>query len=356
MSKAKSKVHFTGGDGCGWALDEDLRLLRKAAESVVAFAPAEQAEVVHSVWWDPLSTMPLGSLKGRRVLCHLSGELARYEAMPRFTELRPRVGLWIARSQRGMRELAVAGLPSAFIPYLVDPHIFRRLENREAIEALRIRWRIPSDRYLVGSFQRDTEGRDLGRPKLVKGPDIFLSAIIEAKAQGVPIHVVLAGPRRHWLRAQLRAAGIPLTFVGTETEADDYPVNNADRATLNALYNIVDTYVVSSRSEGGPHAILEATASRCPVISTRVGIADEVLEPESLFFDASGAAHLLGKDSRERDLSKGVEAAFSRVQMKHTPEAGRAYVSEVYANLDKVPFYATRRHLWAQLRTWRAWR
>ncbi len=32
---------------------------------------------------------------------------------------------------------------------------------------------LPNDGYLIGSFQRDTEGHDLITPKLAKGPDVF---------------------------------------------------------------------------------------------------------------------------------------------------------------------------------------
>ena len=30
---------------------------------------------------------------------------------------------------------------------------------------------------LIGSFQRDTEGKDLTSPKLIKGPDIFVEIV-----------------------------------------------------------------------------------------------------------------------------------------------------------------------------------
>ena len=33
--------------------------------------------------------------------------------------------------------------------------------------------------FCCGSFQRDTESKDLKSPKLIKGPDIFLQILIE---------------------------------------------------------------------------------------------------------------------------------------------------------------------------------
>ena len=56
-----------------------------------------------------------------------------------------------------------------------------------------------------------------------------------------------------------------------------------DLESINKLYNILDLYIVSSRVEGGPQAILECAASKTPIISRDVGIASEVLNTKSLF-------------------------------------------------------------------------
>ena len=56
-----------------------------------------------------------------------------------------------------------------------------------------------------------------------------------------------------------------------------------DFEVLNELYNCLDLYIVSSRIEGGPQAILECGITKTPVISTDVGIASEILAKESIF-------------------------------------------------------------------------
>ena len=53
--------------------------------------------------------------------------------------------------------------------------------------------------------------------------------------------------------------------------------------TINKLYNCLDLYVVSSRVEGGPQSILECSITKTPIISTDVGIASEILSPNSIF-------------------------------------------------------------------------
>ena len=57
----------------------------------------------------------------------------------------------------------------------------------------------------------------------------------------------------------------------------------ADISKLNELYNILDLYIVTSRLEGGPQAILECAVSKTPIISTNVGVAPEILSPKSIF-------------------------------------------------------------------------
>ena len=56
-----------------------------------------------------------------------------------------------------------------------------------------------------------------------------------------------------------------------------------DYEKLNKLYNCLDLYVVASRIEGGPQAILECALTKTPLISTDVGIASEILSHKSIF-------------------------------------------------------------------------
>ena len=57
----------------------------------------------------------------------------------------------------------------------------------------------------------------------------------------------------------------------------------ANFETLNELYNLIDLYVVSSRIEGGPQAIVECGITKTPIISTDVGFASNILAAESIF-------------------------------------------------------------------------
>src|SRR3546814_19323094 len=80
-------------------------------------------------------------------------------------------------SQQARRQLAELGIDSSYAPYAVDRNQFRPIGDRGQLSALRDRYEIPSGRYLIGSFQRDSVASDLVSPKLVKGQDVFCEII-----------------------------------------------------------------------------------------------------------------------------------------------------------------------------------
>jgi glycosyltransferase involved in cell wall biosynthesis len=53
--------------------------------------------------------------------------------------------------------------------------------------------------------------------------------------------------------------------------------------TINELYNCLDLYIITSKYEGGPRSIIECALTKTPVISTKVGIAPDFLDANSLF-------------------------------------------------------------------------
>ena len=120
--------------------------------------------------------------------------------------------------------------------------------------------------FCIGSFQRDTEGSDLKTPKLEKGPDLFCDYIERVYENNKNLHVLLGGWRRQYVMKRLATKNIKYSlFEKTSLE------------TLRSLYACCDLYIVGSRYEGGPQAIIEASAMNIPIISTDVGIANKVL-------------------------------------------------------------------------------
>jgi glycosyltransferase involved in cell wall biosynthesis len=139
----------------------------------------------------------------------------------------------------------------------VDPE--RRRMAREAIGLGR-------DTFVVGSFQKDGVGWGEGlEPKLVKGPDVLVAALEHVGGEVDELHVLLTGPARGYVRRELDRLGIPYTHVLAK-----------DRSGLARAYQALDVYVVASRQEGGPKGVLESMASGIPLVTTRVGQAQEI--------------------------------------------------------------------------------
>tara|TARA_B100000686_G_C16595993_1_gene866039 strand:+ start:90 stop:1007 length:918 start_codon:yes stop_codon:yes gene_type:complete len=169
--------------------------------------------------------------------------------------------------EKQLREMTLK--PITYIPFWVNQNIWFEIENKLQ---LRKKYNITEDAYLVGSFQRDTEGKDLVSPKLIKGPDRFVEIAKYYKEEFNNLKIVLSGTRRQYIIDELKKAGIEYYY---------FEMANFDE--LNELYNLIDLYIVTSRIEGGPQAIVECGITKTPIISTDVGFASDVLARESIF-------------------------------------------------------------------------
>ena len=130
---------------------------------------------------------------------------------------------------------------------------------------------LDSNAYLIGSFQKDTEGQT-NMPKLSKGPDIFVQIVKDMHKTNPNIQVVLTGLRREYIMSELDALKIKY-----------YYFNMVSLEFINQLYNCLNLYLSSSRCEGGPRSVVECGLTCTPIISTTVGIAEELMDPKSLF-------------------------------------------------------------------------
>ena len=107
-----------------------------------------------------------------------------------------------------------------------------------------------------------------GRLVPVKDHQTLLTAWSILKQRGIRFRGVVAGCGP--LEADLRLKAVAL---GLEEEVRWL----GNRPDIEAVLRAMDVFVLSSRSEGLSNTILEAMASRVPVIATRVGGADELI-------------------------------------------------------------------------------
>lgn len=152
------------------------------------------------------------------------------------------------------------------IPIAVNPDFFRPQSVGSKSQA-RSQYGIPQNAMVIGSFQKDGVGWGQGEePKLIKGPDIFLKTVGILKASVPELFVLLSGPARGYVKKGLEQLNIPYKHIYLE----HYP-------QVGQLYQCLDLYIVTSREEGGPKAILESMASGIPLVTTRVGQAMDLV-------------------------------------------------------------------------------
>ena len=164
--------------------------------------------------------------------------------------------------------------PIWVMPFWVNSQMWFKIAEDKTV--IRSKLGIDPNCFLIGSFQRDTEGSDLVSPKLEKGPDLFCDAVErfrdEKAKNGIEVKVLLGGWRRQYVMNRLKASNIKYYYA-------ELPPQNV----INAMYNMLDLYIVAARYEGGPQSIVECACTGTPIISTDVGIASLVLNSESIF-------------------------------------------------------------------------
>ncbi len=321
----------TSGDKHGWAIDEDLRLIRSALEGVANETALSSSHVVHCPFWASLDSHAPEVLARRFVIAHADNPPFFYLTQPAFAKAQKTVDLWVARSTEAQAQFEQLNLPSTHIPYAIDEDLFFEIPDHAGLKAS---FGLPSDAYIIGNFHRDSEGADLATPKYQKSPEMLVQVCKHLIGRGAKIHILLAGPRRHWIRGALEEAGIPFTFIGQNIPGDDFGINILPRSELNRLYNACDLYLIPSRWEGGPQSAMEAAACRTKVLSIPLGVGRDILEPMSLIDTASEAALKILDDITHDSLSATREPQFLRWRSKHTSSAMRSALRSLYGALE----------------------
>jgi glycosyltransferase involved in cell wall biosynthesis len=217
------------------------------------------------------------------------------------------------------------------VPIGVDLRIFRP-DTAGLRPAVRQALGIGEDQVCLGLFQKDGEGWGKGlRPKWVKAPDVFLQ-VVERLAVRYPLFVLLTGPARGFVLEGLRRLGVPHRHLRL-----------GELAQVARCYHALDLYVVPSREEGGPKALLECFASGIPVVSTRVGMAaDLIRHGENALLvdvdDAAGLAAAAGTVIESPNLRRKLtQAALEDVRPYDWPRVSQLYYQHVYRPLLAAP-------------------
>ncbi len=126
-----------------------------------------------------------------------------------------------------------------------------------------------------------------GRFVNAKGYDFLIEAM--SQMPDAVLWLVGDGPDRVMFESMIRERG-----MGGRVWMPGFLAHNQ----VLGLMFLADLFIISSRREGGPYTLAEALRYHCPVVSTRVGYAPDLLEPMQLCDEVSTA---------------GVEAGLRRV-------------------------------------------
>lgn len=221
----------------------------------------------------PMTLALMGrALPRKRLIINPHGRGPRGD-VAKITRLRPLTGklrvaaalrwgdAFVAIARDIHHELRTMGVPEARIwniPNGVDTERFAPATPAER-RALRRKLHLPDTPLLTF----------VGRLTVAKGLDILLDAWAQRDAALASAHLVLVGDGelRASLEQQARSVGLDrsVIFTGSTTDTVSY-------------LRAADAFVLPSRTEGMPVALLEAMACGLPCIATRVGGSAELID------------------------------------------------------------------------------
>ena len=331
-----SSIHIAG-DGAGWSIDEDAMVLRQSLERLgvqqVRSRWVPCRAIYHADRYRALRSLELGEK-----LIHRHVGLAYFHGNPHSTDGFATLIRRLKKSSRFIDRVRVStkwmeGLleEEGFegrvqrIPLGVDVRRFRPPSSSDR-QLARERFGIPHNAFVVGSFQKDGGGWEKGNtPKWIKGPDIFVETIELLKSQIENLLVLLTGPSRGFVESRLMASGVKFVRI---------PYLSWEEVPL--AYKALDTYLISSREEGGPKAFLESLASGIPLVSTPVGqvvdLANQSSTLMSRTFDPVELADLVTSvacsSSSYRQVRNGRELA-EKFSLHSQDEDWRTFMAEL---------------------------
>jgi glycosyltransferase involved in cell wall biosynthesis len=327
----KIKVAFCGGEGQNWALDHDLEHARRITRSFAEEVEPRDADLIHSVWWRGILHLQERDLVGQPVIASIADDPKTMMSAPEYLLVRNHITAWLSEYSESL-DFMTRNREACFLyPDPIELDVFRPAPDMNAERRkLKGELGIPEDAYLIGNFHRDSSMTDLLLPKKQKGADLLLeiaSGLVEA---GEKIHFLLAGPRRHFLRRHFDDRGIPYTFFGEAVDGDDVTTNTLELEEIARLIRGLDLYLITSRWEGAPNTLLEASASTTPVLSTPVGQAEDILSPKQIYRSVSAGIGLIREDIRDSFLAETVVPARVHLEKWNSDEALANRLRHIY--------------------------
>jgi len=167
--------------------------------------------------------------------------------------------------------------------------------------------------------------------QVYKGQDVLIDAVAACGRDGLAVRLVLVGDGRHRTELEARAAAVPdaqIEFVGA------LPAGEPIRRMLDAA----DLFVLPSRTEGLPRAMVEAMARGLPCLGSAVGGIPELLPAADLVpaGDAAALARAIGDVLRDGERRARMSAGNFDVARRYREDLLAAERRGFYDELRRV--------------------
>ena len=150
-------------------------------------------------------------------------------------------------------------------------------------------------------------------------------------------------PLCHHLIEGIKVGSIPITnceklLIPNLNEEISLQYSNLDE--LIPLYQALDLYLITSREEGGPMGLMESMSCGIPVVTTKVGMAEDVVSEDipgeiSCEFDSTNLANkvetLLNYFYKNKDLNQ--EKIRRHILKFDWQEVAKQHLEKVYKDL-----------------------
>jgi glycosyltransferase involved in cell wall biosynthesis len=172
----------------------------------------------------------------------------------------------------------------------------------------------------------------VGNVRRIKGYEVLLAAAAELSGRGIPTHFLVAGQADNDVYRELEATvrDLALTdqveFLGFRNDAAE-------------LYRRFDIYALTSHSEGFPLSTIQALASGIPVVATRCGGPEEMIDQGvDGFLVERGSGHAVADALAELALNPELrarmgKAAREKAVSRFSTQSMLAQYEELYETL-----------------------
>lgn len=285
-----------------WVVDRFVKEWKENNKNISTnlLSKADLIWIISPWTWKKLSKKHLSSKKVICTIHHIDDKKFNVEEFSELDKLVDRYHIISKKTENTLKQLTKKDI--FYSPFWIDSKKFFNIKDSQS---LRKKFNLKDNDFAIGSFQRDTEGSDNKSPKLEKGPDNFIEIIKNLDYENKNLKVVLTGKRRNYIINKLNELKISFEYF-----------QMVDNKRLNELYNSLDLYIVASRVEGGPQSILECALSKTPIISTDVGVANQILSDKSIF-----------TMKEYRNAKPNVEHAYREVQKYIIPKGFESFIN-----------------------------